>query len=359
VPPGAVLGALGVLALVLLGLSGGAVSGRRRRRHEDLPAPAPRRAGARLRVALSVGACALALLAVALVGVGGGAELRPVPVAVSVDWADPGTPVPANFLGLSFEVSSLSRIAGYAHSGDLITLLRSLGPGVLRFGGVSADTRVAWTDAANSRVPWASGVVEEGDFRQLASLAQQSGWHVMLTLGLDHYEPIAAAREAAAAKAALGGWLEGIEIGNEPDAYAQHAIRPEPWTFMQYESEIAAYRDAIEAAAPGIPLAGPDTSGSGAFEAWGLGEVINEQPAMLTGHHYPLGCAQQRRSGACSAPRRARWSSARSVATCRSREQAKSPSAWMRRTRSPVVACRASAIHSPQPFGRLATCRRP
>jgi hypothetical protein len=33
-------------------------------------------------------------------------------------------------------------------------------------------------------------------------------------------------------------------------------------------------------------------SGSGAFESWGLGEVINQSPALLTGHHYPLGCRQ-------------------------------------------------------------------
>jgi hypothetical protein len=55
---------------------------------------------------------------------------------------------------------------------------------------------------------------------------------------------------------------------------------------------VAAYRSAIEAAAPGIPLAGPDVSGSSVFPTWGLGEVVDQQPALLTGHHYPLGCAE-------------------------------------------------------------------
>jgi hypothetical protein len=183
-------------------------------------------------------------------------------------------------------------MANYADGGDLVTLLRSLGPGVLRFGGVSADTRVAWTDAATARASWASGVLEAGDLRKLGSLAAKSGWHILLTIGLGHYEPDAAAREAAAAEAALGGWLEGIELGNEPDAYALHGLRSEPWTFVQYSAQVAAYRSAIEAAAPGIPLVGPDVSGSGAFESWGLGEVINQSPALLTGHHYPLGCRQ-------------------------------------------------------------------
>ena len=53
---------------------------------------------------------------------------------------------------------------------------------------------------------------------------------------------------------------------------------------------MAAYRAAIEAAAPGVPIAGPDVSGSSAFETWGLGEVVNQPPALLTGHHYPLSC---------------------------------------------------------------------
>jgi hypothetical protein len=262
-------------------------------RRRDAPTASARdRASARAFVALSSTLCATLALAFASVGVCRGAELGSIPVSVSVDRTHPGAPVPRDFLGLSFELTSLPQIARYADGGDMVTLLRSLGRGVLRFGGVSADTRVAWTDEATARPPWASGVLEAGDLRELGSLAAQSGWHILLTIGLVHYEPDAAAREAAAAKAALGEWLEGLELGNEPNAYAQHGMRAEPWTFVQYDAQVAAYRSAIEAAAPGIALAGPDVSGSGAFESWGLGEVINQRPALLTGHHYPLGCEQ-------------------------------------------------------------------
>ncbi|HEV7527615.1 MAG TPA: hypothetical protein VGO29_01830 [Solirubrobacteraceae bacterium] len=213
-------------------------------------------------------------------------------VAVSVDRAHPGAAVPQEFLGLSFEMSALAQIARYSDRGNLATMLRSLGPGQLRFGGASADTRIAWTDARTPRPAWATNVVDGEDMRQLAALASASGWHVVLTVGIVHFEPTAAAREIAAAKAALGGWLVGVEIGNEPDSYARHAARSEPWGFSQYAQEAATYRAAIEAAAPGVPLYGPDVSGSAAFESWGPGEAVTEQPAMLTGHHYPLGCAQ-------------------------------------------------------------------
>jgi hypothetical protein len=218
---------------------------------------------------------------------------RPIALSVSLHAASLGAPVPQDFLGLSFEVGSLEQIASYAGEGDLVTLLRSLGVGVLRFGGVTADELVAWAENASERPAWASQALNAADLRELGALAARSGWHVLLTLGLGHYEPEAAAREAAAAKAALGESLAAIEIGNEPNAYAAHGLRSEPWSFVQYSEQVTAYRNAIEALAPGIPLAGPDSSGSSAFESWGLGEALHQLPALLTGHHYPLGCNEQ------------------------------------------------------------------
>lgn len=218
----------------------------------------------------------------------------PPSVTVSLDTAHPGPPVPQDFLGLSFEMSSLPQMARYGSRGNLVALLRSLGPGVLRFGGVSADTRIAWTDARTPRPAWASGVVDADDFRQLAGLAAQSGWHIVLTLGIVHFDPKAAAREAGAAKAALGPWLEAFEYGNEPNSYALHGMREEPWGLEQYNAQVGEYRAGVEAAAPGVPVWGPDVSGSSAFDTWGPGEVVDQRPVMLTGHHYPLGCAQRK-----------------------------------------------------------------
>jgi len=213
-----------------------------------------------------------------------------VPVSVSVDTGRPGASVPGRFLGLSFELSSLGQIADYWDRGDLVALLRSLGPGVLRFGGASADSRVAWTDALTPRPAWASSVLDLADLRRLRRLAARSDWRVLLTIGLAHYEPRTAAREAAAARSVLGRWLAGIEVGNEPDSYARHAFRPLPWSYAQYDAEVRSYRRAIASVAPGIALAGPGVSGSAAFRRWGPAEALQQRPALLTGHHYPLGC---------------------------------------------------------------------
>jgi hypothetical protein len=215
---------------------------------------------------------------------------RPVPVAVSLDLRRVGRQVPRGFLGLSFEVSRLAQIAHYAGNGNLVGLLRSLGPGVLRFGGVTADTRVAWTDLATAAPAWASGVLRSADLHALARLAASSGWRVLLTVGMGHFDPATAAREVAAARGALGGMLAGIELGNEPDAYGRHNLRERPWTFSRYAAQARAYESAFARAEPPIPLAGPSVSGAAAFGGWGTGEAARLSPTLLTGHHYPLGC---------------------------------------------------------------------
>ena len=152
-----------------------------------------------------------------------------MPVNVRVEPHVHGGPVPAGFLGLSFEASALPQIAAYGSSGNFVNLLRSLGSGVLRFGGISADSRIAWTDGATPRPAWTSLVLEAADLQRLGALARGSGWPVLLTVGLAHFDPRAAAREVRVAKQALGPWLAGVEVGNEPDAYARHGLRARPW----------------------------------------------------------------------------------------------------------------------------------
>jgi hypothetical protein len=240
---------------------------------------------------LCASAAALALaIAPALTPAASAAAAR-VRVDVSIDAHKRGAVVPSSFLGLSFELSSVREVERAGERGNLVTLLRSLGTGVLRFGGVSADTQVAWTDATSPRPPWATRTIGSEDLQRLARLASRSGWRILLTIGLAHFEPQAAAREAQAAQTILGGWLAGIELGNEPNAYAEHDLRAEPWSFSQYAAQASSYLEAIAAQSGSrLPLAGPDVSGSPAFSSWGSGEALGLSPTLLTGHHYPLGC---------------------------------------------------------------------
>lgn len=259
-------------------------------------------------------ACAAAPALAAGQGTAGGAAPEPAPVTppappqssapaqppapletvtIGLQPSAAGRPVPPRFLGLSFEVGSLELVGELATRGNLVKLLRSLGPGMLRFGGITADQNVAWTDPGAPRPAWATSTIGPAQMRQVARLARRSGWKVLLTVGLAHYEPAAAAREVASAKAQLGPYLAAVEIGNEPDALGRHGYRPTPWGAQTYEEEVSTYREAIAALTPGVAIAGPDVSGSGAFAEWGTDEALAQAPALLTGHHYPLGCASK------------------------------------------------------------------
>jgi hypothetical protein len=212
---------------------------------------------------------------------------------VTINRLAPGPPVPQAFLGLSFEAAALDQIAQYADRGDLVKLLRSLGPGVIRFGGITSDQNIGWSDPDTPKPPWASRTINAAQLQAIGRLARRSGWKILLTVGMAHFEPAAAAREVAAAHRALGANLAAVEIGNEPDAYGKHGFRTLPWIAQGYEEEVSEYREAIQALTPGVPIAGPDVSGSGIFIEWGEEEALSQRPALLTGHHYPLGCAQK------------------------------------------------------------------
>jgi hypothetical protein len=208
------------------------------------------------------------------------------PVKVSIDVNHPGAAVPSDFLGLSFEAAALPRIAAYAHGGNLAQLLRSLGDGTLRFGGASADSRVAWSEKG-ALPSWASGAISTHDLAGLSTLARQTGWSVLLTVNLGHYDPAAAAREAAAAHALLGAKLAGIEIGNEPDRFYLDGMRGPGWSFWAYRRQFDVYRTAIARAAPGVPVASPDASSGERVLPW-LRASAALRPALLTDHYYPL-----------------------------------------------------------------------
>lgn len=196
---------------------------------------------------------------------------------------------PSDFLGLSFELRSLPLLARYATPhGDLVALLRSLGRGVVRFGGVSADEQSAWVGPGATLPSWAGTAITPADLAGVARLAHETGWRVLLTVNLGHYDPRAAAQEAAAARAALGSALIGVEIGNEPDRFTGKRLRGRGWNIASYRDQVVAYRAAIEAAAPGTPIAGPDPATGTPGIPWLRAAARTLHPALLTEHYYPL-----------------------------------------------------------------------
>jgi len=228
---------------------------------------------------------------IALAGMGGlvpCAQSARVPPTISVDSRHPGRPIPADFLGLSFEVKAIARIGSYAHRGNLVALMRTLGSGMIRFGGVTADTQAAWTPPGSQLPRWATTPVTPADLRAVADLNRATGWPVALTVNLGHFDPAAAASEARSAQSALGPGLAAIELGNEPNSYVGKRLRERPWGFEQYLPQAQRYRQEINAAAPGVAIAGPGASTGPAQDSWASSDGAAFVPALLTAHYYPL-----------------------------------------------------------------------
>jgi hypothetical protein len=190
------------------------------------------------------------------------------------------------FAGLSFEMSDLPQIARDGSQGNLVELLRSIGPGVLRFGGSSADHDTAFSTGGPAP-PWAKTRIIPGHFDALRALLRRAGWGVVLTVDLGHRDPATAARMLAAAARRLGPRLVGYEIGNEPDAFPLFGERPPGWGYPEYRAEVRAYRRAVSAKVPGLPLLGPDTAKAKEPD-WITRFATDERPALLTPHFYPL-----------------------------------------------------------------------
>src|SRR5262249_42518516 len=150
-------------------------------------------------------------------------------------------------------------------------------------GGNFVDTTF-WTSRGEARPSWAVATLTPTDLQRLATLADNSGWKVILRGTLKHRDPAPAAHEAANAKRVLGSRLLAIEIGNEPNYYPNYT----PAAFF---ADFQAYRSAINAAAPGVGLVGPSPGRVTAADAWLKDFAARESGhvdiSAFTGHYYP------------------------------------------------------------------------
>jgi len=180
--------------------------------------------------------------------------------------------LPARYLGLSFESSSLALAGNFDISGNLPRLLENLGPGVLRFGGDSVDESFAGPAPAA--------------LAALAALVRRTGWNVIYSVDLGQFNAPQADGDVEAAEQALGDHLIAIACGNEPDDFARNGVRPASFTETSYLQQAQTCISAIRGAAPSAPISGPDTS----HVNW-LGRYASAERgriSLLTQHYYPL-----------------------------------------------------------------------
>jgi hypothetical protein len=190
----------------------------------------------------------------------------------------PQQAIPPTFMGFSHEWGHAQKMMGSSNTGvdtvyrQLINNLTSDGSGpiVVRIGGASTDT---------------SGAPTSTTAEPFAELAQALGVHFILGVNLKSNNlPLATAQAQAYVSQMPSGYLDAIEIGNEPELVKNYS-------FESYMAQFSQWRNAILPLLPeGTKLAGP---------SWALMKSNDTNKAFLeteskylstfSQHHYAAG----------------------------------------------------------------------
>ncbi|HEX2102101.1 MAG TPA: hypothetical protein VHF51_00480 [Solirubrobacteraceae bacterium] len=196
--------------------------------------------------------------------------------------------MPASFLGVSIEWTSVEPFGGAARPG-VVGLLRRVSraagaPLALRVGGASAE-EAWWNPAGRARPPSIRQDLGPRTLDALARLARGLDAPVTVGLNLQLGDPANALALARAAQRRLGGRLDALEVGNEPDLYTTaRDVGPPPVRRLRKRERYTPgdyVRDAgrfLEAVVPGLPR--PPWSVVGGF-AGRAGWAERALPALI------------------------------------------------------------------------------
>jgi hypothetical protein len=217
-----------------------------------------------------------------------GQTTAPVTVRVTVSPDKPLGRIPADFIGLGYEISSVAE-AGLlgGKNAKYVQLVRTLGPaGVIRIGGDTSDYASYVADGAPSDARRAT-IVNRSVLDDLGAFLRATGWKLMWGLNLGRGTAEQAAAEARAVAEAVGDRLLAIEIGNEPDLFPGRC-RPRGYGYADFLGDYRRFKAALRERLPHVPLAGPDAAvHTDWVERFAADEGADLK--LLTHHHYSQG----------------------------------------------------------------------
>lgn len=215
----------------------------------------------------------------------------PQPVRITVDARRKLGIIPADFIGLGYEISSVA-IPGLlsAQNAAYVHLVRTLGSaGVIRIGGNTSDYS-SFARKGHAISSPKGTVITDASLRQLGKFLEVTGWKLIWGLNLGSGDEQQAVKESQAVAAAVKDRLLAFEIGNEPDLFGRSgAHRPDSYRYGDYLKEYRRYKAAIRARLPNAPFAGPDVAGA---TDWVTRFAADEGSDLkLLTHHYYRECA--------------------------------------------------------------------
>lgn len=203
----------------------------------------------------------------------------------------PGTPVasvPADFIGLGYEMSSVAQPNLFSDQNTkYIQLVRNLGAqGMIRVGGIVSDfTR--YIPNGPSRSEPKDTVIARTDVERLRGFLDSTGWKAIWSVNFGSGTLDDAIAEATDVHQILGTQLAAVELGNEVENYGRGTtpLRTPPYDFSRYLAEYRTWHSALLAAIPGLRFAAPDTAAS---VEW-VEQMAADAPGdvqLLTTHYY-------------------------------------------------------------------------
>ncbi len=223
------------------------------------------------------------------------------PTAMTVFGPMRARPIAPGFLGLSLEYKSIGEYAGSnpnAINPILVQLISQLSPGQrpeLRIGGDSTDR--TWWPGHGATKPLGAYIKLNSRWGEVAhALIAALNARTILGIQLEADSARTARVEATDLVDAIGPqYIEGLELGNEPelyDSFTWYHVDGQPmtgrskatWSLNTYLQEYTTIGDAL----PRFPLAGPSV-GSVKWTAL-VPEFIAAEPLVkiVTLHKYPL-----------------------------------------------------------------------
>jgi hypothetical protein len=196
--------------------------------------------------------------------------------------------IPADFMGLGYEVSSVSQRGLLAGSNRAyVQFVRTLSPaGVIRIGGNTSDY-ASWSANGPAVSSPKGTVVDRRGLADLGTFLRATGWRLIWGFDLGRGSVEQAVDEAVAVAASAGDSLLAFEIGNEPDLFAG-VHRPANYNYADYFAEYLRYKKAIRDKLPNAPFAGPDVIVHADWlERFAATEAADIK--LLTHHYYAEG----------------------------------------------------------------------
>jgi hypothetical protein len=206
-------------------------------------------------------------------------------VSLAVNTLSPGSTIPQDFLGLSFEEANLQSngvdVAGYMFDSsdtELITLFTNLGIKNLRIGGTSVDTN-------NEVIPFYFPTNQDID--ALFRFAPAAGVEVSLSFRLENGNSQLDAALAGYTWSNYNQYLTCFEIGNEPDDYGNGD--PQITNFSSYLSKWTTFEQTILNTAPNAKFGGPDAGSTAYAGEFANAEIGSPYITSIFSHFYAGG----------------------------------------------------------------------